>query len=315
MTKAIVPFFHSLSETQAAKWRMALKAAIPEIDICEMHELSMADRAAADVAIVANLDPNDLVGMPNLKWVQSLWAGVERLLAAMPDPSVEIVRLVDPQLAETMAEAVLAWTLYLHRDMPRYAAQQKLGVWEQHDLPTAASRRIGILGLGQLGQSAAKRLVANGFDVRGWSRSAKTLDQVQTYSGAEGMAQLLAEADILIVLLPSTPATRNLLDDTAFEYLPKGARIINFARADIIDQRSLVDRLVSGRINHAVLDVFDQEPLPADDPLWSNPAVTVLPHISAPTNRHTAAALVATNLRRWFADGTMPPAVSRSNGY
>lgn len=315
MTPIIVPFVHSLTDDDAGRWTETLHIAIPEVDIREIGTLSDVERAAAEVAIVANPNPIDLTALPNLRWVQSLWAGVERLLDAVPDPTVEIVRLTDPQLAETMAEAVLSWTLYLHRDMPRYAAQQRLAKWQQHDLPPTASRRVSVLGLGQLGQAATMRLVANGFQVSGWSRSPKDLDAVQTFSGTDGMASLLSETDILVVLLPSTPATRGLLGSAEFDCLPSGAQIINFARADILDTASLVDRLASGRIRHAVLDVFDQEPLTPDDPLWGNPAVTVLPHVSAPTNRNTAAALVADHLRGWFADGTMPAPVSRRNGY
>lgn len=315
MKKHIVPFVHGLSDADKRLWISSISDAMPAIDIRPLADLSASERANAEVAIVANPDPADLAALPNLKWVQSLWAGVERLLQSMPDPSVEIVRLIDPQLAITMSEAALAWTLYLHRDMPRYARQQVQANWQQHLLPIAAQCRVSVLGLGQLGQTAALRLVANGFDVRGWSRNQKTLEGVQTDCGPEGMSRVLSQTDILIMLLPSTPATRNLLDGSALDRLPKGAQVINFARSDIIDTKALTKRLSSGQIKHAVLDVFAQEPLPPSDPLWAHPSLTVLPHISAPTNHETAAAIVAEHLKRWFDHGAMPTPVSRRDGY
>jgi len=313
MSKPIIPFIHSLSEMAAEAWMRALKAAMPGLRIALLAELSNEERERTEVAIVVNPDPRDLAVLPNLQWVQSLWAGVERLLAGMPDPSVRIARLIDPHLAETMAEAVLAWTLYLHRDMQRYAAQQRVAEWHQHDLLTAAERRVSILGLGQLGQAAAARLHDNNFDVRGWSRSPKAIEGIQIFCG--DLSPLLEETDILVILLPSTNNTRGLLNGEALDRLPHGAQIINFARADIIDTPALLDRLASGQIDHAVLDVFAHEPLPSDDPLWRDPAVTVLPHTSAPTNRTSAARVVATNLQGWFDDATMPATVSKRDGY
>ncbi|MFT4670780.1 MAG: glyoxylate/hydroxypyruvate reductase A [Pseudohongiellaceae bacterium] len=315
MTKVIIPFAHSLSDDDTSYWLNSLNAAIPEIDIREISKLTDAERAAAEVALVANPNPATLKTLPRLKWVQSLWAGVEGLLEAMPDSTVEIVRLTDPQLADTMAEAVLAWTLYLHRDMPRYAAQQKHAIWQQHELTTAARRRVSVLGLGQLGQVAAVRLATNGFSVCGWSRSPKYLKSVQTFSGADEMTSLLSDTDILVILLPSTPSTRGLLNGSVLDCLPYGAQIINFSRADILDTEALVDRLENGRISHAVLDVFEQEPLAPDDLLWQRSNVTVLPHISAPTNRGTAAAIISANLRGWLANGTIPTSISRYLGY
>ncbi|WP_099828178.1 2-hydroxyacid dehydrogenase [Oceaniglobus indicus] len=313
--KPITPFVHGLNDAAAQAWLAALRQAAPGLDIRFATEIAPAERDRVEVAIVANADPADLAAFPRLKWVQSLWAGVERILRDMPDDAVQIVRLVDPQLGETMAEAVLAWTLFLHRAMPVYGAQQARRVWQQHDLPTAAERRIGVLGLGHLGQKSAERLVRNGFDVLGWSRTARDVPGVTTFSGAEGLSRLAAQADIVVVLLPSTPLTRGLLDARFLAAMKPGASLINFARGDIVVRDDLLAALESRHVDHAVLDVFTTEPLPADDPLWDHRQITVLPHISAPTNRRTASAVVADNIEAYFATGRMPATVSRETGY
>jgi glyoxylate/hydroxypyruvate reductase A len=271
---------------------------MPKMNIRPITDISETERNSVEVAIVANPDPADLSALPNLKWVQSLWAGVEKLLGELPDDQIAIVRLIDPQLAETMAEAVLAWTLYLHRDMPKFAVQQAEREWKQHDVPMASDRTIGILGLGHLGQKAANRLPG-----------------VETLSENSGLLEITKRVDIIIVLLSSTPQTRGLLDHHLIEGMKSGVSLINFARADIIDTDALTKGLEDHRIEHAVLDVFLSEPLPKTDPLWNNPHVTVLPHISAPTNKHTASQVVAENLLSYFASKEIPLAVSRQDGY
>jgi len=313
--QATVPFVHGLIDAQASAWLEAMRSAAPDLDFRFLSDVSAQERKEVEVAVVANPEPATLAELPKLKWVQSLWAGVDRILREMPDPSVQIVRLIDPQLGETMAEAVLAWTLYLHRDMPRYAAQQRDRLWVQHDLPTAAERSVGLLGLGHLGQSAADRLKKNGFTVRGWSRSAKQIPEVATFDGADGLAEIARTSDILVVLLPSTPQTRGLLGHGFFADMKPGASLINFARGDILVQDALTAGLEARLVDHAVLDVFMVEPLPETDLLWSNPNVTILPHISAPTNKRSASAVVARNLTTYFTDRHMPVPVSRDAGY
>ncbi|WP_435988752.1 2-hydroxyacid dehydrogenase [Sulfitobacter sp. SH24] len=313
--KPIVPFVHNLTGPLVAEWTQALQRAAPTLDIRAFGALSEAERETVKVAIVANPDPANLLEFPNLAWVQSLWAGVDRLIHEMPGENVRIARLVDPQLADTMAEAVLAWSLFLHRGMPRYAAQQAEKQWRQHRLPTPSERCIGVLGLGHLGQKSLRRLQQNDFNVIGWSRSPKSISEVTTFHGTEGLKKLTALVDILVVLLPLTPQTRGLLDEDLFSSLKKGAALINFARGDIIDGSALLGALDTGKVDHAVLDVFPVEPLPGDDLFWTHPKVTVLPHISAPTNMTTASSIVAENLGTFFSTGQMPETVSRKAGY
>ena len=315
MSQVVVPFLTRSSEDAARKWVDALSSALPECRIVPFARMTDEERAAAEVAIVANPEPAELTELPSLKWVQSLWAGVERLMDELPPSDLRVVRLVDPMLAQTMANAVLAWTLYLYRDMPRYRSQQEQKVWEQHHLHDPEEVTVGILGLGALGSASARVLADQGFTVLGWSRTQASVDGVTCLSGADGLDDLLRTSNIVVVLLPLTNETRGLLSAERFARMQKGAAIINFGRGPIINDPALIATLDSGQISHAVLDVFDQEPLPTDNPLWSHPSVTVLPHISAPTNFRTASRVVADNIKAFFANGTIPQGVDRSRGY
>jgi glyoxylate/hydroxypyruvate reductase A len=223
--------------------------------------------------------------------------------------------MLDPNLASTMAAAVVAWSFYLHRDMPKYRQQQTQKIWQQHDLIELKDRKIGILGLGKLGKASAEKLLLNGFNVSGWSRNLAEIKGVACFSGKTGLARVLSQSDILISLLPLTKETQHLLNEQNISLLPQGASIINFSRGKIIDEKALLSHLENGHLTHAVLDVFEVEPLPVDSPLWASPHITILPHISAPTNIRTASELVATNLQQYFETGRIPEAIVRSQGY
>lgn len=311
----MLPFIAPPDYPLQTEWIAALQAAMPQETVVPLAAMDEAARQCCELAIVANPRPEDLRRLPRLRWVHSVWAGVERLLAELGDLDLHIVRLVDPQLADTMAEAVLAWTLYLHRDMPRYAQQQRERRWQPLEPTRAQDRSVGLLGLGALGSASAARLAAAGFKVQGWSRTPHTLPGVRCHAGDAGLARLLATADVLVCLLPLTPDTRGLLGDAAFAQLKPGAGLINFARGPIVDDSALRRALDSGRLGHAVLDVFDTEPLPAESWHWTHPGVTVLPHISAPTNRHSAARIVAEHVAAYRQHGALPPQVDRQRGY
>lgn len=312
--RTLVPFIHTLSGEEEAEWIAGVETLMPEISLRPLAFLSEAERNAAAVAVVANPDPADLQALPGLVWVQSLWAGVEKLAPHMPD-RVAIVRMTDPQLAATMAEAVLAWTLYLHRDMPAYARQQRERSWLQRDLPLARDRTVGILGLGLMGETAATRLRANGFKVIGWTRSARNVPGVEAFHGESGLTAVLARADILVLLLPLTPDTQGLIGADALARMKRGARLINFGRGALINDAALLAALDSAALDHAVLDVFATEPLPPASPFWTHERVTVLPHVTAPTSVATASKIVADNLRAYLHDGAIPHAIDRRAGY
>lgn len=300
---------------QANAWLGALRQAMPSETIVHIGAMGDAQRRSVKVAIVANPDPEDLRALPSLCWVHSVWAGVERLVADLGDTDLKIVRLVDPQLATSMAEAVLAWTLYLHRDMPVYARQQREALWHALPYRRPGARTVGLLGLGSLGEAAAAVLQAAGFKVCGWSRQRKAIDGVKCFAGMQELDLLLESSDILVCLLPLTQETIGLLDSARLARLPEGAQLINFARGPIVVEAALKGALDAGYLRHAVLDVFNREPLTADAWEWHHPAVTVLPHISGPTDLETAAQIVARNIRRWRESGVMPPTIDTRTGY
>jgi glyoxylate/hydroxypyruvate reductase len=311
----VVPFVHGLNDREEAIWLAALRGATQELEIVSWREMTPEQADAAQVAIVASPDPADLARMPNLKWVHSLWAGVEKLMPALAGGDLKVARLVDDVMTQTMGEAVLAWCLYLHRDMPRYAAQQHAQSWQQWPVTRARDRTIGILGLGQLGSAAATRLAANDFEVLGWSRSPKVIDGVASFCGDDGLDEVLGKADIVVALLPVTPETTGLLDARRLSTMKQSASLINFARGAILDHQALVAGLDSRALAHAVLDVFMQEPLPTDSPLWTHPSITILPHISAPTNKQSAALQVTGAIKAWYLNGTTPEFVEVGRGY
>jgi glyoxylate/hydroxypyruvate reductase len=313
--KPIIPFVANIQASEAEDWLLALRTVLPDHTIIPFAELSESQYGLVEVAIVANPDPLELAQLPHLKWVQSLWAGVERLLSDMAEAEFEIVRMTDPQLALSMAEAVLAWTLYLHRDMTRYAEQQQKRLWLQHSLPLASQRRVSLLGLGNLGKKAAHALLSQGFPVSGWSRNPCSMDGIKTFSGPEGLKDILSVTDILVVLLPLTEQTRGLLNAQTLAHLPNDASLINFARGPIVEEAALLDLLDRNHLKHAVLDVFATEPLPTENPLWSHPKITVLPHISAPTNITTASKIAAGNIVKFQKTGQLPETVDRRRGY
>lgn len=310
-----IPFVSTLSAEDRNAWIERLQAAMPQVSVAQVQDQSPDQWKDTECAIVAAPDPAVLLQMPKLRWVQSMWAGAERLVAELP-PEVAIVRMTDPQLAKTMAEAVLTMVLYLHRDLPAYGRQQREKVWRQlFPVALPQDRTVTVLGLGELGRVACETLLRADFNVTGWSRSPKDIPGVQCFHGDDGLKQALGGADITVVLLPHTAATEGLLNDARFTMMKPGASVINFGRGPIIDDDALLTALASGHLSHAVLDVFDQEPLPQDSPLWTDPNITILPHVSGPTNMKTASAIAARNITAFFETGAIPKAVDRSSGY
>ena len=310
-----IPFISQLSESEQQEWLSKLNKAMPELNILLASDIPQHQREFCQIAIVADPDPTQVSKFKGLKWIQSLWAGVEGLMKAFKEPSFSLVRLIDPHLGKTMAEAVLAWTLYLHRDMPAYRQQQAIKQWRQLEYTSAEDRTICFLGLVSLGQISAENLAQQGFNVLGWSQKEKVIKGIETYCDESGLKAMLAKCDIVICLLPLTPNTRHLLNAERFSYLPKGASVINFARGGIIQNEDLIEKLNSGHLKHAVLDVFEQEPLSSNSVYWQHDKITVLPHISAPTNPDTACEIVTANIQEYFKSGLIPPTVSMAKGY
>jgi glyoxylate/hydroxypyruvate reductase A len=307
----------SFDNAERDQWRQLLSQAMPRHHLVTTGELF--DRTRIEVAIVANPPPESLVGLPRLRLIQSLWAGVDRLLddPTLP-PSVPIARMVDPALTAAMAETALWAVLSLHRGFFVYQRQQRNGVWRQLPQRRADELPVTVLGLGTMGLACARALARQGYRVTAWTREGSARDVpagVTHLHGDDALWPCLNGSAIVINLLPLTPATRGLLDAKFFSALPRGAALVNLARGAHIVEPDLRAALGSGRLGHAVLDVFEGEPLDAKHPFWRHPKVTVLPHVAALTDARSAAALVASNVQA-LADG-QPVAhlIDRSRGY
>ena len=297
-----------LGAGELAQWQQALQSALPEETIHIERVLPAALRGTIDVAVVANPTPGSLGDLPGLALIQSLWAGVDRLLADSTLPAgVPLARMVDPAMNLAMAETALWAVLSLQRDFFRYARQQRRTQWREWPQRRADEFRIGVLGQGQMGSSVSSALAAQGYPVQGWRRTLQ--------SGAGDLPDLLQRSDVLINLLPLTPATRGLLDAELFAQLPAGAAVVNLARGAHLVEADLLAALDSGHLAHAVLDVFETEPLPAGHPFWQHPAVTVLPHAAAQTDLRSAAAVVADNVQRLRSGRPLLHRVDLALGY
>jgi glyoxylate/hydroxypyruvate reductase A len=302
------------SSPYGAQWRSELCRLVPDLDFRVHPEIGR--REDIDIMLAWSPPHGLLASLPNLRLIISLGAGIDHLLGDETLPRhIPVMRLVDPDMIRQMSEYLVMQVLRLHRDDLTYAAQQRAAVWQEHRQTRPASRRIGILGLGQYGADAARKLAALGFDVAGWSRSPKTLDGIAAFHGPDGFAALLARSDILICLLPLTSATAGILDRRAFAQLPEGAMVINVGRGQHLVEDDLLAALDAGTLGGAVLDVFQQEPLPGDHPIWRHPRIVVTPHIAASTHPLTGAPIVADAILRLRAGRELKDLVDLEREY
>lgn len=289
------------------EWGPALRAACPEMTLVRAGEAASFD--AVIYAPGGAID--DLSPFVNARLVQSLWAGVERIVTN-PTLTQPLARMVDPGLARGMAEFCTGWVMRAHLGMDLYAQD---GIWRNGQVPPLATqRRVTILGMGELGRATAAQLAPIGFRISGFSASARPVPGVLTF-GPNALDAALQDAEIVVALLPDTPGTRNLLDARRLALLPRGAWLINAGRGTLIDDQALIAALDAGHLGHAVLDVFRSEPLPRSHPFWAHPGITVTPHVAAETRPETAAPVVAENLRRAMSGRPVLHLVDRSRGY
>ncbi len=295
-------------------WRRALLELDPGLDLREGSEIGDPDDI--EYALVWKPPRGELKSYPNLKVIFSVGAGIDHL-ASDPDlpAAVPVVRMVEPGLTAGMTEFVIMSVLYHHRFMLDYAAQARAHVWRAIEQVRASDRRVGIMGLGVLGGDAAEKLVALGFDVAGWSRRPKDLPGVTSFHGGDGFLPFLNRSEILVCLLPLTPETTDILDARAFAALPKGASLISLGRGLQVVEADLLAALDSGHLDGATLDVFRDEPLPADSPWWDHPRVVVVPHAAAMTIARGACAFVIDNIRRLEAGQPLQHVVDLDRGY
>ncbi len=256
----------------------------------------------------------DFTPFTGLKAVLSLWAGVEKVVANKT-LRVPVCRMVDPGLTAGMVEWVSGQVLRHHLGLDQHILH-KDGVWRHHLIPPlAAGRHVGILGLGALGTACAKSLRRLGFQVSGWSRHQKKLRSVTCFAGESGLRSILARSEILVLLLPLTAATENLLNAERFSRMRAGAFLVNAGRGKLIDDDALIGALDAGQLTHATLDVFRQEPLPPDHAFWSHPKITVSPHVAAETRPETAVNVLVANIGRSLNGLALLNVVDLAEGY
>lgn len=275
-----------------------------------------ADPAATDYLIYEASGPvQDFAPYTRLKGVLSLWAGVENILKRNPPVDVPLVRMVDEGLTLGMIDYVMGHVLRHHLDIDRYIDTSPIAEWERDFPPLARERTVGILGLGELGRPCAERLAQHGFRVIGWSRTPKEIAGVECRTGDLALDETIAEAEILVLMLPYTPDTYRILNARRIALMPLDACLINPARGQLIDHVALLEALNAGIIRHATMDVFDTEPLPPDDPYWFHPRVTVTPHIASGTRPRTASRALVAQIARRERGEPFQHVVDRARGY
>ncbi|AJO79761.1 glyoxylate/hydroxypyruvate reductase A [Pseudomonas sp. MRSN 12121] len=253
--------------------------------------------------------------LPGLQVIHSVAAGIDHLEHDPSCPDLPVCRVVDPGHRQGMTEYLRWAVIHYHRGFDRVLEQQREGLWERPLQRPARQFRVGVMGLGSLGGAIALDLAEAGYEVRGWARSAKRLAQVQTFVGPRELEPFLDGVELLINLLPLTVETRGILGRNTFSRLARGAALVNVGRGAHLDLDDLRQALASGQLRGALLDVFEQEPLPAGHPLWTTPGVSITPHMASAASHDCIAEQVADNLRRLHAGERLLNEVDRAQGY
>jgi glyoxylate/hydroxypyruvate reductase len=285
-------------------WLNELAAAMPGESVVVG---AAVDSAVVDVAIVRGVDPGNLHQFPNLALIHCMWAGVDKLMDHPDVPvHVPLVRTVDPAMADQMAATAVAHVLDVATGHHSYRAHQTHSEWKPRHAKPMSSHTVGVLGYGTLGRRCGEQLAHLGFNVMGWRSSS-----------AESLTDVLGAGDIILNLLPLTSDTVGILNVSTFAHMQPGATFINLARGQHVVDSDLIAALDSGHLSRAILDVFHLEPLPSEHPFWKHPQITVTPHVAAETDPHTAAHVIAANVRA-FRSGRLSEVVGlvdRSRGY
>jgi len=292
--------------------RPLLLAADPTLDIATWPDPRCLD---AEVAVCWQTPSGLYARMPNLKLVHSIAAGVDNVVAEQELRGLPVCRVVDPLLADGMLQFVLWGVLYFHRKIDQALASQRIQQWKRPQQTPAAACRVGLMGLGELGGHIARHLPALGYTVSGWSRTPREIPAVTVFSGEAGLAPFLAQTDVLVCLLPLTAHTRGILNARTFAALPRGSALIHCGRGEHLVENDLLAALDSGQLRGAVVDVFEQEPLPPEHPLWRAPGLVVTPHMATMAAFDVVAAQIARNVAQLRAAAPLFNQVDTARGY
>jgi len=296
-----------------ATYEQPLRKALQDAGITANLSTDIAPSEVDYIVYAPNSQLQDFTSYTRAKAVLNLWAGVEQI-TGNKTLNIPLARMVDPGLTKGMVEWVTGHVMRYHLGLDIDILNTSTD-WTPRTPPLAQERKVGMLGMGALGTEAAKTLASLGFDMAGWSRSPKNEPGIKCFYGQDGLQDILTRSEILVLLLPDTPATENTIDQAALAKMPRGSYIINPGRGPLIDDDALISALDSGQIAHATLDVFRTEPLPAQHPYWAHPKVTVTPHIAAETRAVTASQMIVQNIQRGETGKPFLHLVDRTLGY
>ncbi|MFS4468314.1 2-hydroxyacid dehydrogenase [Maribacter sp. 2210JD10-5] len=295
-------------------WKDAITRFDPNSKVYSYLEEHPGDEIS--MALIWKHPKGSLAKYPNLKCIASAGAGVDYIFADSTAPkNIPITRLVDPYLTSDMSEHVLAVILSELKNFNTYKLNQTKSYWKPKDYRRIKDVTVGIMGLGELGALTAADLTRVGFQVQGWSRSQKSISNVKTFSGTDSLSEFLNSTEILVCLLPLTPATEGILNASLFRQLPKGAYIINVARGGHLTDADLIAYLDNDHLSGACLDVYHQEPLPEEHPFWQHPKILMTPHYASVSDTNSVIPQILENYKRLQNGKPLLNEVDRKNGY
>ena len=306
-------FLYKSDPVRGEVWARHFAAHAPEVPFRTWPDVG--DPAAVRYLAAWTLPDNLATTFPNLEVLFCVGAGVDQLDLSNVPAGITVVRMIEPGLVDGMVEFATLAVLALHRDWPAYLAQQRARQWHALPVRRAASRRVGVMGMGVLGCAVLAKLRGFGFPCAGWSRTLRPAEGIECFAGAQSLPAFLARTEILVSLLPLTESTRGLLGQRVFEALPRGAALVSVGRGAQVVQEDLLAALDAGQLSAAVLDVTSPEPLPPEHPLWAHPRVIITPHIASETQPESSAHAILENVLRHRRGEPLVGVVDRSRGY
>lgn len=300
---------------RSQSWKRALEDLLPGFDVVLWGDRTL-ENASVTYAVVWMPPAGMLASLPNLRCVFTLGAGVSHILLDASYPkNVAIVRTTSDYLRMRMSEYVALHVLRFHRRLPEIEIAHAERRWIQYVMPPAGNVVVAILGVGNLGRASARVLRSIGYPVLGWSRRGRLVDDISVYTGESGLRSVLGNANIVVCMLPDTPATQDLLDFERLSLMPRGSYLISVGRGETVVDADLLQLLRTGHIAGAALDVFRTEPLPTDDPYWTTPSVLVTSHTASALDAATCAPTVAQNVLAFDGGAPLHDVVDVEQGY
>jgi len=298
----------------ANAWADAIRKQVPDFEV----QIYPDDTHRDEVEFVMAFNPpaGAFSNFPNLKVVASMGAGVRAILTepTLP-PNAIVTKIVQPMHQRDMADFVLALTLSHLRRLAQFFYQKQQKIWQHHSFQRPEDTTVGIMGIGAIGKVMADLFLKNGFKVRGWSRTVKNIPHVETFYGNDQLNDFLSRSEVLICILPLTDETMGILNSRLFNQLPASAYLINVARGGHLVEHDLLKALESGQLAGAALDVFSEEPLPADHPFWKNQQIVITPHNAGNTHPDVAFQKVLQNYYAMKNGGNFVDVVDKKRGY